>query len=127
MHKHPTPPPHDPAFLAQRDPARIREWLTSYLTAVVEWSSDIDLLHAFETVWQFQDSGRAVSYLIMGRSFESACIYQFDPNCDCLSCTWEVLVGGPPINLKAIAEALDNYVPGPSCQTPHGSAEAKSA
>src|SRR5580700_3460619 len=50
MDKHPTPPPHDAAFLAERDPAKIREWVTSYLTAVVEWSSDDDLLHAFETV-----------------------------------------------------------------------------
>jgi hypothetical protein len=109
--KHPTPPPDDPAFLAERDPAKIREWVTSYLTTLLEWSSDTDLLHAFETVWTFQDSGRAITYLMMARNFESACIYQFDPNCDCLCCTWEAMIGGAPWHLP----------------DSHGPAEAKSA
>lgn len=59
------------------------------------------LLRALESVWSFDDVGRGISYLIMGRQLETACVRQFDPDCACLVCEFDALLGSPPRRLAA--------------------------
>jgi len=123
MRKHPTPPPADAAFLAERDPAKIRDYLTRYFAEVLEWKTDADLLHAFETVWEFQQVGRGISYLIMGTALETACYADLNGGqpCGCFWCEYYDVFSHQPINLSGRRGEA------PSDSDPHAPADAESS
>lgn len=131
MDKHPTAPPHDPAFLAKRDPHKIRDWLIEYFTAVVDATmadgtggagEGSALLRAFDTVWTFEEVPRGIMCMLAARdlaqsecvAFWPECGYQ-RPECGCVYCRYADVLGYPPMRLHA-----------PLTSGPHGVADSES-